>query len=125
MDASDRVPSLLNGGLGKISPIYWITCIAAAAAIDIYGINQSRSNNKDYVPGTLGFDPLGVYPKDEEGKKWMQLAEIKNGRLAMIAIFGFAMQELVSKTGVIDETPLFFFPLDETFKMYTNSGYLN
>ena len=24
LDASDRVPSLLNGGLGKISPAYWV-----------------------------------------------------------------------------------------------------
>jgi hypothetical protein len=105
LDSSDRAPSILNGGLGKISPIYWIACIAAAAAIDLYGINKSRSNSKDYFPGNLGFDPLGVYPKDEEGKKRMQLSEIKNGRLAMIAIFGFAIQELVSKTGVVDETP--------------------
>jgi len=55
----------------------------------------------------------------------MQLAEIKNGRLAMISIFGFAIQEFVSKSGVVDETPFFFFPLGETLKAYTNSGYLH
>merc|ERR1712127_712121 len=36
LDSSDRVPSLLNGGLDKISPLYWIGCLAAAAAIDGY-----------------------------------------------------------------------------------------
>ena len=64
-------------------------------------------------------------PNDEEGKKNMQLAEIKNGRLAMIAIVAFAVQEAVSKLGVIDETPLFFKPLGETLHQYANSGYIN
>lgn len=124
LDASDRVPSLLNGGLGKISPFYWVACIGMAAAIDLYGITVSKQGKSDYFPGNLGFDPLGVYPKDEDGQKWMQLAEIKNGRLAMIAIFAFAIQEAVSKVGVVDETPLFFFPLMQTLHQYANSGYI-
>lgn len=124
LDASDRVPSILNGGLGKVSPFYWIGCLAAAAAIDAYGIYRSK-NAKDYLPGDFGFDPLGLYPSDEEGKMRMQLAEIKNGRLAMIAITAFAVQEFVSKAGVIDETPVFFFPLNQVLKAYANSGYLN
>uniref|UniRef100_A0A7S1ZQD0 Plastid light harvesting protein n=1 Tax=Trieres chinensis TaxID=1514140 RepID=A0A7S1ZQD0_TRICV len=124
LDANDRVPSLLNGGLGKISPLYWVGCIALAGAIDFYGIQRSKGGNADYFPGNLGFDPFGVYPKDSEGQRWMQLAEIKNGRLAMIAVFGFAIQEAVSKVGVVDETPFFFFPLIETMRQYTNSGYI-
>ena len=40
----------------------------------------------------------------------MQLAEIKHGRLSMLAVTGFAMQEYVSKVGVVDETPMFFQP---------------
>ena len=124
LDAADRAPSLLNGGLGKVSPIYWIACLGLAAAVDVYGISRSKSNDENYFPGNLGFDPLGVYPKDEAGQKRMQLAEIKNGRLAMIAIFAFAIQEFVSKQGVVDETPFFFFPLMQTLKMYTNSGYI-
>ena len=124
LDASDRAPSVLNGGLGKVSPFYWIGCLVAAAAIDAFGIYRSK-NVKDYLPGDFGFDPLGLYPSDEEGKMRMQLAEIKNGRLAMIAITAFAAQEFVSKTGVIDETPVFFFPLNQVLKAYANSGYLN
>jgi hypothetical protein len=124
LDAADRAPSLLNGGLGKVSPIYWIGCIGAAAAVEFYGINKSKSNDENYFPGSLGFDPFGVYPKDEAGQQRMQLAEIKNGRLAMIAIFAFAIQEFVSKQGIVDETPFFFFPLLQTMKMYTNSGYI-
>lgn len=48
-----------------------------------------------YVPGDLGFDPLGLKPQDEQGFKDMQSKELNNGRLAMVAIFGFWAQELV------------------------------
>jgi hypothetical protein len=108
VDASDRAPSLLNGGLGKISPLYWIVTLMAAGLIDVYGISKGRSNNPDYFPGNLGVDPFGLYPKDKEGQMRMQTTEIKNGRLAMIAIFAFAIQEAVSSSGVIQETPQFF-----------------
>ncbi len=123
LQSDDRAPSLLNGGLGKVSPIYWIACIAGAAAIDLYGITQA-SKKPGYTPGDLGFDPLGVFPKDKDGQEWFKLAEIKNGRLAMIAITAFAVQELVSQTGVINETPLFFKPIGETLHEYANSGYI-
>jgi len=126
LDSSDRVPSLLNGGLGKISPVYWVAVLGLAAAIDLAGIQRSQKAGKTstYLAGDFGFDPLGLYPRGDEGQKRMQLAEIKNGRLAMIAIFAFAVQEAVTKVGVVDETPLFFFPLGETLKNYANSGYL-
>ena len=124
VDAADRAPSLLNGGLGKVSPVYWVGCLALAAAVDSYGIMRSKSG--DYRgAGDLGFDPLGVFPKGEDGQKWMQAAEIKNGRLAMIAITAFAVQEAVSHMGVVNETPLFFFPLIQTLKEYANAGYIN
>ena len=123
VDASDRAPSVLNGGLGKISPAYWIVCLAGAAAIDLYGIKKSK-DSADYFPGNLGFDPLGMYPKDEAGQKAMQLKELKNGRLAMIAITAFAFQEFVQKIGVVDETPIFFKPLSIVIKEYANSGYV-
>jgi len=111
VDATDRVPSQLNGGLSAVSPVYWGICLVAAAAIDLFGIEKSKAGTASYFPGNLGFDPLNVYPKTEEGQVRMQLAEIKHGRLAMIAVTAFAYQEYVSKLGVIDETPFFFQPL--------------
>jgi hypothetical protein len=53
---------------------------------------------------------LNVYPKDSTGQKRMQLNDIKNGRLAMIAAAGFAIQESISGEAVIDQTPIFFKP---------------
>lgn len=111
VDASNRVPSLLNGGIGKVNPFYWMLCLVIASAIEFVGINKSKSRDTNYFPGSLGFDPLNMYPKDKQAQERMQLAEIKNGRLAMVAIVGFALQEFVSKSSVVNETPLFFLPL--------------
>lgn len=108
VDASDRAPSVLNGGLGKINPVYWVAILMLGSAIDVYGISRGRSKSPDAVVGSLGFDPLGLYPKDKKGQMRMQTNEIKNGRIAMIAITAFAVQEVVSSSGVIDETPFFF-----------------
>lgn len=108
VDAADRAPSILNGGLEKVNPFFWMACLVGASAIDVYGISKSKSDDESYFPGNLGFDPLGIYPKTEEGQQRMQLAEIKNGRLAMISIVGFAIQEFVFKSGVIDQSPSFF-----------------
>ena len=86
---------------------------------------------KSYVPGDCGFDPLNLYgyfgqnigvmeqmrrDKDpayafqlaEEARREMETTEIKNGRLAMLAITGFAFQEAVWGTPVVDQTPIFF-----------------
>lgn len=56
----------------------------------------------DYVPGDLGFDPLGLKPvggtsfaKMSKEFRVIRTKEIQNGRLAMIAVAGFILQELV------------------------------
>lgn len=112
LDGGDRVPSLLNGGMDGISPWWWGFCLGLTAAIDVRGIQNARyvAAGEVTLPGDFGFDPLNLYPADEEGQQRMQLAEIKHGRLSMIAVVGFAVQEYVSKVGVVDETPMFFQP---------------
>merc|ERR1712130_748157 len=78
----DRVPSLLNGGLDTVSPFYWGAVLALASGIEIYTLRLQRDMTE---AGDIGFDPLGLYPSDKVGQKRMQLAEIKHGRVAMIA----------------------------------------
>lgn len=104
VDTTDRNPSILNGGLEKISPVYWGTILIAAAAIDLIQINKANFD-PSYTPGDLGFDPLGFMPKDEAGKKNMLAKELRNGRLAMIAVTAFAAQEYVASVGIVDQTP--------------------
>merc|ERR1712176_1462875 len=112
-----------NGGMDKISIFYWGFCLVLAAGVDVYGLKRA-SNVKGYTPGDLGFDPLGFYPKDDKGKKWMQTAEIKNGRIAMIAITAFAFQEFASHVAVIDEVPFLFKPFWALGGDATNAGYV-
>jgi hypothetical protein len=61
-----------------------------------------------YVPGSFGFDPLNI--KNVRGRDYreMQTAEIKNGRLAMLAIVGFAAAEFVNKESIVSLTPFLF-----------------
>jgi hypothetical protein len=58
----------------------------------------------------------------------MELAGIKHGRLGMIVIAGYVMQEYVTGLGVVDETPTFFHPLfhlttTNNFTLTINSNY--
>merc|ERR1711924_494465 len=63
----------------------------AVEALSEYKKGQAKAADSQwmltgsYVPGDLGFDPLGLYTifgKSESGKMLMETAEIKNGRLA-------------------------------------------
>ena len=55
-----------------------------------------------YVPGDIGFDPLGLKPESEEEFIVMQNKELQNGRLGMLAAAGFLAQELVDGKGIIE-----------------------
>ena len=57
---------------------------------------------EDYEMGNLGFDPLGLKPKNEAEFNIRQTKELNNGRLAMIAVAGFTAQELVNGQGIVD-----------------------
>jgi hypothetical protein len=54
------------------------------------------SIKEGYIPGDIGFDPLGLKPTDPEEFKQMRNKELQNGRLAMIAAAGFLAQEAVT-----------------------------
>mmetsp|Transcript_13229 Transcript_13229/g.17290 ORF Transcript_13229/g.17290 Transcript_13229/m.17290 type:complete len:204 (-) Transcript_13229:277-888(-) len=59
----------------------------------------ANMNNYDRAPGDYSFDPMGLYPTDPEAAKKMQLAELKNGRLAMIAIGGMVAGASITGNG--------------------------
>ena len=109
----DRAPSLLNGGLS--SP--WASGMLIMSII-IAGYLESKAMNSgevfwnvekpdNYIPGNLGFDPLNLY-NVKGNKKTMETAEIKNGRLAMIAISAYVFQEVATGLPVVQQTPFLF-----------------
>jgi hypothetical protein len=61
---------------------------------------------EDYIPGNIGFDPLGLKPDTEEEFLIMQTKELQNGRLAMLAAAGFMAQELVDGKGIFEHLGL-------------------
>jgi hypothetical protein len=101
-------PSLLNGGLDKIEPDYWVIVAAIAGLAELANKDTKEAKGKAYIPGDCGFDPLGLMPKDKEGMMTMQTKEIKHGRIAMMAILGYVVQEALYRSPVTDETPFFF-----------------
>jgi hypothetical protein len=123
LDDMDRVPFWGNGNLDQIRPEFWGFCLGLTAAIDSYQTQRSRTQ-KDYTPGDLGWDPLNLVSsvtassQESSRKQDLQLAEMQNGRLAMLGVTGFAVQEFVVSQGVIDETPIFFQPLTETAETF-------
>ena len=104
-------PSLLNGGLDKIEPEYWIIVVALAAIFESESNATKEEKGKAYVAGDCGFDPLNFFPEDKKDQFDMQTKELKHGRIAMMAILGFAAQEALYRIPVIAETPAFFQPI--------------
>jgi hypothetical protein len=96
-------------GFQNTSPLYWVG-IALFMAFVEYHYSRVKGT-PGYYPGNLGFDPLRFYPMDEGGRRRMQIAEIRNGRLAMLAITSFVLQEWVYKSAVVEITPWFFKPI--------------
>ena len=85
----------------------------------IVGVEPSGMTEikNSYTPGDLGFDPLcllsgeGPVPAalpNVGDKEALQLAELKHGRAAMLAITGFAAQEFLWRSPVVAQTPWFF-----------------
>lgn len=90
-------------------PLFWealVLCIGLAESFRVAAgwsapVGSGFNNLKDeYIMGDLGFDPLGLRPQEPEALKIMQTKELNNGRLAMIGIAGFVVQELVEQTEI-------------------------
>ena len=56
------------------------------------GLWFGERDGSEVVAGDLGFDPLRLFPKEKKAQDLMRLKELKNGRLAMLAVMGIFMQ---------------------------------
>lgn len=98
-DLQGRTPSLLNGGLLEIYWPMWYAFLGAAAYVELTSIESGAG-----VDGNYKFDPLQMGSTGQEALD-MQTKELKNGRLAMMAITGFAAQEFVWRAPVFEQFP--------------------
>lgn len=126
LGVEDKVPSVLNGGLGLTNPLFWIGAISAAAALEFVATKNSNGddvNDNNREPGDFGFDPLSILAgKTDKQRFFVREAEIFNGRLAMLAITGFVAQEFTTNTGVVNQTPIFFKPFGDVVAHYLGAG---
>ena len=88
IDAHDALPDSM------IQIFAWISFVEASSWAALANMNEF-----DREPGAYGFDPLKLWPKDPEKQAKYKLAELKNGRLAMIAIGGMVAGSAVSGHG--------------------------
>ena len=103
-------PSLLNGGLDKVDIAYWAAVAALAGIVEIENAKMKEEKGKAYVVGDCNFDPLGLLPEDKAGQMAMMTKEIKHGRIAMMALLGYVIQEAIYGIPVVQQTPFFFTP---------------
>jgi len=71
---------------------------------------RKEKEGKNYITGDAGYDILGLMPEGSAAQKKRQEQEIKHGRISMMAILGFAIQEALYNVPVVNETPFFFHP---------------
>jgi len=103
----DKAPSILNGGLDKVNPAFFMGVIIFSATLEAVALGRART--ADYTPGDLGFDPLRLYTGQSEAvKRDLELKELNNGRLAMLAITAYALEEFLTKAAVTVNTPFLF-----------------
>ncbi|EJK68957.1 hypothetical protein THAOC_09825 [Thalassiosira oceanica] len=108
LTANGSSPSILNGGLDKIEPDYWLIVASIAGLAELSSKDAKEEKGAKYVPGDCLFDPLGLMPSDKDGALAMQTKEIKHGRIAMMALLGYVAQEALYRSPVTEETPFFF-----------------
>ena len=95
-----KAPSLLNGGLEKINPAFFMIIIILSTTLESLAISKKYDN--DIIPGNLAFDPLKLYStKDVKTKRELELKELNNGRLAMIAITYYVISEFITKMPIV------------------------
>jgi len=98
-ETDGRAPSVLNGGLEQVPPVFWAIAVFTAYVCELV---DEKYPAKSGIIGDLEFDPAGFFPEGEIAQQRMRLAELKHGRIAMLAITIFAADEDIFGIPVID-----------------------
>jgi len=103
-DGSIKGPAYLH--FQQVPTPFWLALVGVIAALELSraskgwvppnagkGLFQLKD---EYVPGDIGWDPLGLKPTDKAEFDIMQTKELNHGRLAMFAILGEIAQEEIT-----------------------------
>jgi len=95
-------PSVLNGGLQNVPVVFWAGALAVAVAAELAGL-QAANDGK--APGDLGLragqKALAAALGGSEAA--VADAELANGRVAMLAIVAYVLQEFAATSSGIPE----------------------
>ena len=139
-----KSPSLLNGGLDQLESVPTLMLAVFAASVLEYKDVKAREAkglafneyDKSALPGDLSFDPLKITKglSREEKVEFLE-KELLNGRLAMIAVTCYVLEETLFQMPVVRFTPDLFEPLifapdfrafmDQAFTSATVTGTLD
>jgi len=93
----------LFDGSGPYSALVTTPRLGLLQIILVAGIIETATfKYEGRVPGDIGFDPLGLSEDGIDPK--LAVAELKNGRLAMVATIAMWVQSSISGEGVIKTT---------------------
>lgn len=110
-DGDIKGPAILH--FQQVPTPFWVALLIAIGALELNRANVgwvSPGSGKgaswiegpffdlkdNYTPGDIGWDPLGIKPKDKAEFNIMQTKELNHGRLAMFAILGEIAQEEIT-----------------------------
>ena len=79
----------------QADPQWWAQFIILCGTFEAYKYKQGLTGKSSTGGGEPVVDYLKGYPKDEEGRKAMELKELKNARLAMIGIASFVSAHFI------------------------------
>merc|ERR1719506_1548733 len=100
-----RSPSIVNGGLeqGEI-PLTIFAFLAGGAIVEYLTNQRKKEQGAAYVSGDIGLPYVGAANAEEQALR--QLQELQFGRMAMVAVLVYVIEESVFKTSILRETAL-------------------
>merc|ERR1711939_596586 len=115
-ETGGRSPNVLNGALEQTPVTGFLLGVAIGiACIDSVSLSIKDKMGDAFIPGDFVFDPLRILKgATPEAVADMQEKEINNGRLAMVAITIFVLEEALTGLPVVSLTPGLFHPLWES-----------
>jgi len=81
--------------IGQCDLQWWAQFVIFCGTIEGYKYRAELEGKSSTGGGEPAIDWSGNYPADEEGRKKIELQELKNGRLAMLGIAGFVSAHFI------------------------------